>query len=116
METSNNPIWNNDEFDTWAGNIGRDLSYSIIQDNLDSIDQSLNSIYSSSLIPTMNDYKDILQQISFDSIDQSLNSIYSSSLLYTLNDYKDILQQISFDSIDQSLNSIYNSSLIIYNE
>jgi len=45
LETSNNPIWNNDEFDTWAGNIGRDLSYSIIQDNLDSIDQSLNSIY-----------------------------------------------------------------------
>ena len=60
LETSNNTFWNYPE-----------LSYSIIQDNLNSIDVSLNSIYDSSLISTINSYDTILEQLSFDSIDIS---------------------------------------------
>jgi len=59
----------------------------------------------------LNQYKNILQQISFDSIDQSLNSIYTSSLIPTINTYNTILNDLSFGSIEPYLNNLLNNNL-----
>ena len=67
-----------------------DLSYTRVINRVNSIDASLDSVYNTSLISQLTNYKSILDVVSFGNIELSLNSIYNTSLISQLTAYKNI--------------------------